>query len=108
MVNEHGIRTRSHVFQSLAQPRMVDGVHFSFFMLNTGVLFFILTAFKFFWWIPAYYLVHKGLGFFGKKDAIILPVYVRYTKQSLRYQAWPHPYQRLGFRPNGFGRGTWQ
>lgn len=105
-ITHEGLRARSKVFNALAEPRMVSGVHFSFFMLNTGVFFFVLTAFKFYWWIPVYFITHKTLGFFGKKDEILLPVYVRYTQQAPAYQSWPSPVQRMGFRPTGFGKGS--
>lgn len=102
-----GIRLRSHVFQSLAQPRMVDGVPYSFAMINTGLLFFVLVSFKFWYWLPVYYLLHRGFGFFGKKDENIVSVYVRYAMQAVRYQPWVHPKQKIGHRLVGFGRGSW-
>lgn len=101
---EDGYRAVSQVFRALAEPRMVDGVHFSIFMINTGLLFFVLTSFKFFYWIPIYWVLHKGLGFLGKKDPGVIQFYVRYVMQSMRYAPWPTPTQRLGKRPIGFGR----
>lgn len=106
-ITESGVRAVSKVYTSLAEPRMVDGVQFGFFMINTGVFFFVLTAFKFYWWIPVYFALHKSLGFFGKKDEILLPVYIRYSQQAKTYQAWPSMVRRAGFRPIGFGKGSW-
>lgn len=106
-VGDDGIRLKSHVYQSLAQPRMVDGVHFSQFMINTGLMFFAVTSLKLYWWIPIFWVIHKFLGYFGKKDPIVLTVYIRYTRQAFSYQSWPNPFQRMGFRPFGFKKGTW-
>lgn len=58
------------------------------------------------WWIPIAILIHGFLVWLNKRDPMLRMIYMRYNRQSDRYDPWPHVETNNNPRPDGFDRGN--
>lgn len=99
-------RRVSKVYQVLARPKLVAGVDFKFLVVNGAVAAIALIVVKFYYWIAVTWIIHKVLQAIARKDALLRPIFMTYSKQANHYEPWPTTDSARGMRPRDFGRGA--
>jgi type IV secretory pathway TrbD component len=96
----------SRVYQALEAPRVLAGADYSLCMINVGVLLFMIMSLRLWFWIPIAGIIHLLLRQLTGGDPHMRKIYIRYSMQANRYDPWPQPVQKRGFRPQGFGKDS--
>lgn len=98
------------VFVALSRPPLVAGVDPKLLMGNFGFVVFVLVLFRDMTIVAGFAALAVVLHFFLKSlyrsDPWLRPIYVRYMRQSDRYEPWPEKSPKRSLRPIGFGRGS--
>ncbi|MEY2152277.1 VirB3 family type IV secretion system protein [Rhodanobacter sp. 115] len=99
-------RRISKVYQVLARPKLVAGVDFKFLVLNGAICAIALIVVKFYWWAIPTWIIHKVLQAIARKDALLRPIFMTYSRQTDHYEPWPTTDGTRGMRPRDLGRGA--
>lgn len=99
------LRPASKVYVGLAEPLLVAGVEPQLLRLNLGFYAFIFILFKAWWFFAITWLIHQVLKSVSKKDPFLRRAYLKYQRQSDRYEPYPESNPKRLLRPVDLGRG---
>jgi len=98
------------VFVALSRPPLISGVDPKLLALNFGFVVFVLILFRDPRIVAGFAVISILLHFFLKSlyrgDPFLRPIYMRYMRQSDRYEPWPDISPKRAKRPIGYGRGV--
>lgn len=98
------------VFPALSRPPLLAGVDPKLLVVNYGFVLLGMLLFRDLRIVAVFAVLAVGVHLFlqgiFRRDPWMRMIYIRYMRQSDRYDPWPEIEPRRGLRPIGFGRGT--